>query len=114
MAFKYKKDKVAYEHKWYLENKKRVIAGAMDRHKVIIRRNKDYANKIKLERGCADCGYNTDSDALDFDHLRDKVERISRMLQTSRSIASLDAEIAKCDVVCANCHRIRTKRRRAA
>lgn len=57
---------------------------------------------------CVDCG-ERDPVVLDFDHLRDKVKNISAMLR-HRWDAVL-AEIDKCEVVCANCHRRRTARR---
>lgn len=55
---------------------------------------------------CADCG-ETDPVVLDFDHLRDKEFSIGNQL-IIRSWAQILAEIEKCDVVCANCHRRRT------
>ena len=67
---------------------------------------------IKLERGCADCGYNTHPAALDFDHLQDKTFAISRMVGKRRTMEDIMTEIEKCEVVCANCHRIRTDARR--
>jgi hypothetical protein len=67
-------------------------------------------NAIKLEQGCVDCGYNADPRALDFDH-RDPAEK-SFGLGMSKVCAMrwerVEAEIAKCDVRCSNCHRIRT------
>jgi hypothetical protein len=48
---------------------------------------------------------------LEFDHLRDKLFSIGNKL-SSRSWKSILAEIEKCDVVCANCHRRRTGRRK--
>lgn len=66
---------------------------------------------VKLQSGCADCGYRGRSEALDFDHVRGiKKFNISQRLQYKPE--RLLAEIAKCDVVCANCHRIRTYNRR--
>lgn len=62
---------------------------------------------IKMARGCADCGYRKHPEALDFDHLRDKKFSIGSEC-FKYSWAALMEEIAKCDVVCANCHRIRT------
>lgn len=65
-------------------------------------------SQIKLERGCSDCGYKEHAVALDFDH-RDpetKIANVSAMRQASKK--TLLAEIEKCDVVCANCHRVRT------
>lgn len=63
---------------------------------------------IKLERGCIDCGYRGHPSALDFDH-RPGTEKLFGIAdRSSYSIESLMAEIAKCDVRCANCHRIKT------
>ena len=112
MAYKNKEDNKAYMHKWYMLNRDRLIKKAVIKNRGYILRTKEYVSKIKLERGCADCGYNKDADVLDFDHLKDKVESVSRLLQTARSIKLLNKEIAKCEVVCANCHRLRTKYRR--
>jgi hypothetical protein len=58
---------------------------------------------------CSDCG-ETDPLVLDFDHLRDKEFSIGDEF-TSRPWREVLAEIEKCDVVCANCHRRRTARR---
>ena len=66
---------------------------------------------IKLTRGCADCGYREHSCALDFDHLGNKSFTIG--LSVSNSWVRLLEEVAKCNVVCANCHRVRTMHRRA-
>jgi len=88
---------------------------ARHRAGVVERRNKllAYVQAIKLERGCADCGYRDHPAALDFDHLpgHTKEFRIAQ-LSNGATKAKIDAEIAKCDVVCANCHRIRTAERR--
>ncbi len=63
--------------------------------------------KIKQASGCVDCGENNHI-VLDFDHLRDKKYNVSRMIHDGFSWAAIKKEIAKCEVVCANCHRIRT------
>ena len=62
---------------------------------------------------CADCGGSFPKAAMDFDH-RDPATKkysVSRMLLRA-SIEEIQAEAAKCDVVCANCHRMRTYRQR--
>ena len=65
----------------------------------------------KLSRGCADCGYAVDAVALDFDHVRgDKHFNIGSYYACSWD--KISAEVAKCEVVCSNCHRIRTRDRR--
>jgi hypothetical protein len=57
---------------------------------------------------CIDCGQ-TDIRVLEFDHVRGKKsDNISRMLGVGYSWATIEAEIAKCDVRCVNCHRIKT------
>jgi hypothetical protein len=61
---------------------------------------------------CADCGVKYDPWVMDFDHLRDKKFTISGKASQGYSLEKLLAEIAKCDVVCSNCHRIRTHKRR--
>lgn len=72
------------------------------------RRRRDQVDAIKLARGCIDCGYATHAVALDFDHLpgTEKVAHVSSML--THSWERIMAEIDKCVVVCANCHRVRT------
>lgn len=64
------------------------------------------------EHPCVDCG-ERDPVVLEFDHLRDKLFAIGPKL-TSRSWPSILIEIEKCEVVCANCHRRRTARRRGS
>ncbi len=78
---------------------------ARERHRLVF----DAVTAIKLERGCIDCGYRTDPAALEFDHLPgcEKLFSISQGC-TTRSLEKVLAEIEKCEVVCANCHAIRT------
>ena len=66
-------------------------------------------------RPCADCGQTYPTCAMDFDHVRSDQKRytISRMIGRAGT-ATIMAEVAKCDIVCANCHRERTYRRREA
>lgn len=75
--------------------------------------NFKFVTELKLKLGCADCGYNEHPAALDFDHLPGHTKRrsIARMVQAHRS--TLLEEIAKCEVVCSNCHRVRTWKRNA-
>lgn len=71
-----------------------------------------FINELKSDP-CVDCDQVFDPCAMDFDHTNpiNKVDKISRMVQQMVSIETLIAEIMKCDLVCAVCHRIRTKRR---
>lgn len=81
-----------------------------------------YVQEHKLARGCADCGYAESPVALDLDH-RDPSTKHPQLRRQTRdhrpravwamSWENLLAELPKCDVVCANCHRIRTHTPRA-
>ena len=68
---------------------------------------------IKLERGCADCGYRLHPHALEFDHLPEyeKTAEVAHLAWSAGTWGRIAAEIAKCEVVCANCHAIRTTER---
>jgi len=48
---------------------------------------------------------------MDFDHVRG-VKRFNIAQSIHRSWPSLQEEMDKCDIVCANCHRIRSKARK--
>ena len=77
------------------------------------KRSVQYMQAIKLARGCIDCGYRDHHAALEFDHVRGEKKFIMAALRALRpSRARLDAEIAKCEVRCSNCHRIKTWRAR--
>ena len=77
-------------------------------------RKLDFVRWVKLGVGCVDCGYRAHPAALELDHVRgDKVQTVSQIATSRLGWAKLQAEIAKCEIVCANCHRIRTERRKA-
>ncbi len=62
---------------------------------------------------CMDCEIKYPPYVMDFDH-RDgeiKIAGVGR-LASNAGIEKILAEIKKCDIVCANCHRIRTHKRR--
>ena len=76
------------------------------------RERTDKINAIKLKSGCVDCGYKEHPEALEFDHLPE-YEKMFNIGEVKRlSWERIEAEIAKCEVVCANCHRVRTFNRR--
>lgn len=79
-----------------------------------IQQRRAWLRRYKVELGCADCGYNTHPDALEFDHLpgSTKVKNVGQLYLAPAE--QLLGEIEKCEVVCANCHRLRTARRRGA
>lgn len=70
--------------------------------------------KEAKSRPCADCGKRYPYYVMDPDHVRGKkLFDLSRMPSEKQSIAAIQEELAKCDIVCANCHRERTHQRAA-
>ena len=94
---------------WYPKNK--------EKHISFVKRNKqqvkDFIEQYKKEHSCVDCGFQGREFpyVLDFDHLnRDATKKfnIGSWSHTVLSIKAIREEIAKCELVCANCHRKRT------
>lgn len=106
MAYKDASKQREAERRWYRENRERVFA-KKNRKKAELRA---LARRAK-ERPCADCGVTYPYYVMDFDHVDgEKVMMISDLVNFGGT-AKLLAELAKCDVVCSNCHRERTWRR---
>lgn len=91
------------------KNPEKVKAWRADR----VKRGSDLCNAAK-DRPCADCGGVFHYSAMDFDHRGQRgIPSDTKMKQLAIMSASRFAdEVAKCDVVCANCHRVRTWKRR--
>jgi hypothetical protein len=75
--------------------------------------NRRRAIEYLLSHPCVDCG-EKDIVVLQFDHLRDKAFNVSTMIANGTNWVRVEAEIAKCVVRCANCHRLRTAQSWAA
>ena len=58
---------------------------------------------------CIDCNNNFPPECMDFDHVRGK-KKFGISQHSMKNMKDLLKEIEKCDIVCANCHRIRTKK----
>lgn len=96
------------QDKKYYKNNKRA-------HKLRI---KKYINQNRLQlwkylesHPCVDCGENNPI-VLEFDHIKEnKLFAVAKMV-TKYSWINLKKEIAKCQIRCANCHRIKTAKQR--
>jgi hypothetical protein len=98
-----------YKQEHYAANRDRYIGAASDRKRVVAAERAVLLIEYLRGRACADCG-EADPLVLEFDHRGTKRFGIAKGLRDRSWQAVLD-EIAKCDVVCANCHRRRTARR---
>ena len=67
-----------------------------------------YVQEYKQSRPCSDCKKSYPYWVMDFDHLGNKSFTISSYKGSTSSLEKVKLEIEKCDVVCSNCHRIRT------
>jgi len=69
-----------------------------------------YLQKQKSEvKNCPDCGEEKQWFQMDFDHVRGvKKFSLSQYHRHTQSLKVVQAEVAKCDIVCACCHRLRT------
>ncbi len=77
-----------------------------------IRRNKERINEMRRSTPCADCGTCWPHYVMDFDHVGDdKTKGVMVMVNQDVSWNRIEEEIAKCELVCANCHRERTCQR---
>jgi hypothetical protein len=72
-----------------------------------------WMNEIK-SKPCCDCGNTFEICCMDFDHREGttKSYNIGSMFAHHYSMELIQIELKKCDLVCANCHRIRTRDRR--
>ncbi len=95
----------------YAKHRDRVIAKAKETSKVARDRTRAYIKAHLEANPCIDCG-ETDPIILEFDHVTGTKEfNISDAARIGYGMPKLKAEIAKCEVRCANCHRKKTYER---
>jgi len=92
---------VAYNKSYYANNAQRLRSRSLQKSA--------WLEEMK-SRPCADCRRSFPACAMDFDHLDPKLKSITIGNRDS-SQEALRAEVQKCEIVCSNCHRIRTQRR---
>jgi hypothetical protein len=92
--------------KHYAKNREKYIAKAYKKRLDL----RIWVNEMKASTPCTDCKKNYPYYVMDFDHLSDKKVLISRVIN-SGSWKQVREEIAKCEIVCSNCHRERTHQR---
>ena len=75
----------------------------------------DWVNEYLERHPCVWCG-ESNPIVLEFDHLdhAEKSWAIGRAIANVPSIARLEKEVAKTQVLCANCHRVKTARERGS
>lgn len=96
-------DKNEYIRKHYQDNKQYY----KDKAKLKREFNLKWLREYKSDKKCIQCGFSHPA-ALDFHHRNpeDKDGQVCVMASQGCSIERIQKEIDKCDILCANCHRI--------
>jgi 5-methylcytosine-specific restriction endonuclease McrA len=100
-----------YKAAWYLQHRAEHIEHVRIQRAALKERNRVRLLAYLSQHPCVDCGEGN-LVVLDLDHLRDKRWDIAYMVSAGFPWATIEAEIARCQVLCANCHRIKTARER--
>lgn len=97
----------AYGKQWHQDNKAIRLPKLAAQKRARVEAAKEYVVDYLRNQPCVDCG-EADIRTLQFDHLRDKVKSISKLVCDGYPITVIQSEINKCEVRCANCHSIKT------
>jgi len=94
-----------YNRNYYAENKDKYLAKNQKYRKLLRSLIIDAKSKP-----CEDCKNSYPHYVMDLDHRPDELKtfELSDAIAKGKSKQKILDEIAKCDVVCANCHRVRT------
>lgn len=118
----HKEKSAKQSHLWYIHNKKRAALNnkrwisshkdqVLEQSRATYNKRRSLINDYK-SKPCADCGIKYPPYVMDFDH-RDPATKTFVIGQgRQKELLKVLSEISKCDVVCSNCHRLRTYRRK--
>ena len=88
---------------------RRTKRGQRESDKKLMQRRRRFSDAVKSATGCMVCGFNEHPCALDYDHRDEKTKLFNIGTNIAcRSWDSVVAEILKCDILCANCHRLKS------
>lgn len=101
--------KARVDKRIYQINKPKILRQKRQAHKTLV----EWSTTLK-KGPCSDCKLTYHHAAMQWDHLPcfEKHAAVSRLVQLGVSKNKILKEIAKCELVCANCHAVRTFNRR--
>ena len=107
MAYKDKEKQKEYQKQWHKENKNRLKESKKSYSTTRRHKHQKIIRRFMVTKGCLICGYNKSYHALCFHHLdpKEKKREVGKMVNENYSLKTLKKEIAKCVVLCSNCHR---------
>lgn len=102
MGYSDKKKQREYQRKWHQQNRKKRYSDRKERRL----RNQLFLAECKSRMGCRICG-ETHPGCLNFHHkdAERKTRKLTEMAARYVSLETLENEMEKCEVLCANCHR---------
>jgi len=96
----------AFQKVYYNANKEKVIKNSAKQRDISRVKMREFLISYLESHPCVHCG-ESDIVVLEFDHLSNKINNVSTFMKNA-AIKKLKAEIPKCQVLCANCHRRKT------
>ena len=98
-----------YKRDWFQRNREHHMANVYARKLCVRSDTRVRVLAYLADHPGVDCGEDN-LVVLDFDHMRDKRWNIAYMVSCGFAWTTIEAEIQRCEVRCANCHRIKTAR----
>jgi len=100
MPFKDPKKRKEYKKSWHIKNR------VHNRKLRKLRRQeiKNWFTNYKKNLACEICGEKHPA-TIDFHHKSNKDNEVTQMVHWGYAFENIKKEIAKCQVLCANCHR---------
>lgn len=99
-----------YTKQHYIRNREYYLKKATVNRRLARAKLRKFLFEYYTGHPCVDCA-ESDPVVLEFDHLKDKYKGIAIMVNRALSLERIKLEIAKCEVVCANCHKRRTAKK---
>ena len=94
--------------RWYEKNKKSHKEKIYENKQQNIEAARAYVWDYLLAHPCIECG-EADPAVLEFDHVRgEKRSEVTKLMRDGYTLKIIQAEIEKCVVLCANCHKRKT------
>lgn len=101
----------AFTKEHYRRNKQPYLDRAKKNNSARVKENSEFLLNYLNSHPCVDCG-NSNVVVLEFDHVNGTKKFAIGSKFRSKNLEDLISEIEKCEVRCANCHRIKTAKER--